>query len=1129
MLSFFRKYEKTFFLIVFLPAIIGMGVTSVIVTVLTQHEQGSPGKMFGEPIPLHDWQSVVGPYSKLMRGGDESNQENQFRFYAFTKAAERAGIRVSDAEVAESIISKTGMNIARLKASERIRAEGIDTQTTEGQQKFRMYFLEEISKSRENFTDEDYARFLQGYGITMQEYENHQRRVLMQEKLEQVISEAATVAPEDIWKEFRDKNQKREAEVVTLEGAAYVPSAGMVPTDDEIKKYYDAHKALYDEPRRVSLEYVAAPFEKTRAELTTPSDEQLRAWYDKHTADFTAYSGTVATVSSFENVKDKVLDRVQTQAAKERAQALCEKVAAKLDEQRKTGKVDMRAACDAVTASENTHALVQGTTPLLEADEFFTHPLLTGYSAQRWANAEPQSATRTSDPLGSEKAVSILRTAEVKEKLVPTFEQIKDQVQKDYISGGERELKKYYTENTWKYRTNDKWKFDLAYVLYDEWDGGKDKEKALAELAKLKSACDASYTEHQRADLGLNTGNISEKVHVETGIQMDAADLGKDPRFSNASSAIQIAKREEPSVPFERPDGKGKFFFVLREKIEQKVPDLADIKDTVAKDVLAGRGYERCKAAARKVLGELEGLTGDALASALKARGLTTQKTGFFVRTATALPGFAGEGSQIVQATFALEPELGFGRAIDDDLSKKVYLVRCAGRQDPADDTLTNMERLNLRHELVHRKQNEYVTRKMTEIELRAKGVSEEHVKWVRDRRDGPNGRVSSKVRQVYVPNDKATLDTWLEGEARKRIDEALAKLKADEKWERVCLEYSEDEATRARGGEMTVARGDLAEQYGFDFEAKLFELPADGQVSVPIKSKKGLHLIKIVRAGQPGAPNDAAHGSLRTTFRHILVKTDPKVRQLKPDVQERARAIARKKIEEAKARIEKGEPFVKVAAELGAEDDTRAKGETFTVPYLSTVMQKAFDSPIELTADALGKIEPFEVKVGNASEWHLALCARDPQDREPAFRAGAHAPRIVFECVAPSKETVLAARQELAQWTKDRPDHDPTSPEIVREWKRILRKHSTAVSAQKEGAFGLVAIDPALRGYDMAAVSVLSTLEPGTRSAIIETKDGFHYMECISVETKPADDEGRNAEVAEAILRGTEWADEKP
>jgi hypothetical protein len=152
MLAFFRKYEKTFFLIVFLPAIIGMGVTSVIVTVLTQKSENSPGRCFDEPIPLHDWLSVTGPRAKMFNRED---QEKRYEFYAETKAAERAGVRVPEAKLGEKIKEEIGRYMASRRAEERLRDEGIDTRTEEGRRKMIAYYMQEVADPRKNFTDED--------------------------------------------------------------------------------------------------------------------------------------------------------------------------------------------------------------------------------------------------------------------------------------------------------------------------------------------------------------------------------------------------------------------------------------------------------------------------------------------------------------------------------------------------------------------------------------------------------------------------------------------------------------------------------------------------------------------------------------------------------------------------------------------------------------------------------------------------------------------------------------------------------------------------------------------------------------------------------------------------------------
>src|SRR5437870_4943986 len=129
MLAFFRKYEKTFFLIVFLPAIIGMGVTSVIVTALTDKDRGGfNGKVFDEPINPTDWETVVRPRAKMF-GRSEEGSEQQFEFYALCKAAERAGVRVPEAKLSKDIKEQTAKGIAALLASQKVKEKGIDTRT----------------------------------------------------------------------------------------------------------------------------------------------------------------------------------------------------------------------------------------------------------------------------------------------------------------------------------------------------------------------------------------------------------------------------------------------------------------------------------------------------------------------------------------------------------------------------------------------------------------------------------------------------------------------------------------------------------------------------------------------------------------------------------------------------------------------------------------------------------------------------------------------------------------------------------------------------------------------------------------------------------------------------------------
>jgi hypothetical protein len=1178
MLAFFRKYERTMFLIVFAPAILGMGVTSVIVTVLTRDNAHFSGKVFGEPVSATEWEAVVRPYVK-MRGREEDQNDATWKFFAEVKAAERAGIRVPEAKLGQDIVDESRFDIAQLRAADRIRSEGVDTDTQEGTQKFRQYVMEALQNPE--FTAAEYRQLVARRQMSIPEYEGHQRRERMRAELKTYARSAATVAPEEIWKNFRDKNQTRSAELVTLDAAAYVPSSAASVNADDVKRYYEASKDLWDEPRRVDIEYVAAPFEKTRLEVAEPTEAALKDYFDKHQDNYHVGGAAVAPVDSFENVRAKVLEAVKDDLAKDRAESLAEQVAAKLDEQRKAGKVDLETARAAVAAANtNTTALVHGSTGLLESDQISTHPVLNGFAAYRWANTEPSSDTRTSEPLQGEKCACVLRTVEVKERRSPPFSEVEARVRDDYLKGNEKELKRYYDQNASKYRTKDKWKVSVLVASYDEyakdpniddpsdddlktffnvngarlwpgkaekdvtkeekvkaWKYEKAKANAQADLKTVRDLAKDSFQKDHRANVDIVKNDPKVKKagflgSVET-VTLDRDDLGKHAVLKRAAMSVPIQAIEDPSEIYTADDEKSQFFFVVKEKVETKLPDLAEVKDQVTKDLLVTRGFDRAREAADKLVGELKELRGDALTKRLAEKGLTAKTTEFFERTATMIPGMGSDSARIVGETFACEPEGGFEKTVLDRPGNKVVLVRCAARKDPPDSELVS-KLPQIRHELLMSKRDEFAREFDVELELKAKGISPEHVKWVRARRDGPNGRVQSKVRQIFVPDDRATLDAWLDDAAKKKLDEASADLKRDMTWDAVVFKYSEDKVTASHGGDfIDVARGDLVADYGPEFEDKVFALPADGQVSAPIRSKKGFHLVKVTKAAAVVASEDRhRHGAgateVRMSFKHLLIKTDPVLRGLPDEIAKKARDIAREKIERAKARLAGGEPFPSVAATVGADDDARARGEAFPIDYVSNVCLAALRQPLEPTE--LDKVKPEELEVAGQKEWHVMLCARDPLDKEPAFKQGPRASRLVFETVGPTQDAVVAAKHELETFQKDRAAEgkDPSFPELSREWKKICERRSSAPSNGKEGAFGEVSLDARLRSLDEAVLARMVSLDPGKRTDVIESKDGFRIIECVSVESKPADDPMREREIGEAILHGTDWADDR-
>lgn len=125
---------------------------------------------------------------------------------------------------------------------------------------------------------------------------------------------------------------------------------------------------------------------------------------------------------------------------------------------------------------------------------------------------------------------------------------------------------------------------------------------------------------------------------------------------------------------------------------------------------------------------------------------------------------------------------------------------------------------------------------------------------WIRE------SLVEAAVKQQLLTHAKVRhiLIAVPEGADQKAIDAARAKavdirgkIGSVEQFGDIAREYSEDIASRDKGGELgTTARGDSEPVFSAAFEDALFTLPV-GQISDPVQSKYGWHLIVVdVREG---------------------------------------------------------------------------------------------------------------------------------------------------------------------------------------------------------------------------------------------------------------------------------------
>ena len=97
---------------------------------------------------------------------------------------------------------------------------------------------------------------------------------------------------------------------------------------------------------------------------------------------------------------------------------------------------------------------------------------------------------------------------------------------------------------------------------------------------------------------------------------------------------------------------------------------------------------------------------------------------------------------------------------------------------------------------------------------------------------------------------------------AKQKVDEIYSKLKSGEKWEDLCTQFSDDQNSKTKGGELQAF---ASNQLGVPtFEDAAFGIEKKGDFSKPIKTAYGWHIIKLIEK-QPLKPFAELEPSLKT------------------------------------------------------------------------------------------------------------------------------------------------------------------------------------------------------------------------------------------------------------------------
>lgn len=1138
MLAFFRRYEKTFLLVIFAPALLSLGITGAVLQVLNDPTEQTVGTVFGESVSLTEFERVAGPYRRVNTYADD---DMVWKFFTLYKAAQRAGLSVSDEEVGERIASQKRFEIAQHVARKQLEAEGVFEGSPQFRQRMSQILIKTLTEETPKFDRELYREVIPK-GMTVREYEEHEKREALVGRYLDTLREMATVTPDAVWKEYQDQHHRRAAELAVLDASAHVPDVAVVDSsdprvvsDEQVQAYFESHEQDYEEPRRVKLEAVGVALDDLA--VAEPSVEDAQAYFDARRSDIAGVTSQTAWPDLTDEQREQVFDMLEGERRLARAdevmQAVADRVATTAE-----GAPDLAAIAKEV--AEATGAKVQHVvTDLVDRDAVVAHPLIGSTAAKVWFGVD-HAPGDVSDVLAGAEGWFVLRALETKHARMPTFDEVKDKVRTDYATGSRAERRRHYDEHkATKYLGERAWKVEALVVddaTYGEGDAASEKaKKALqtfldhASSEEAKTRKPISFTTVYGLDAVEKAGAIE---HLKAEKALTRSELDQDPVLGGVADVVgSFEPNTLPLQPYRRKDGKGWVVFRVAQRVTPEVQPFEAVEEQIARELAKERSVDRARAWAERLSADLQGASPDEAKATLEEKGLQVQRTEPFGRDATSLEGFPDAG-RIVAAAFEAEVKVGgpFARVIELPThpdGPRVVLMRVAEKVDAPQEEFAK-QYSKLRQDVLRRVKGEYATAQTRRTFLEAKGIDDEHLKYVTALRDGPGGQTRLRLRQIFLPPDRSIVDAWLKEKAMERIREAQAELSQGKSWEALVDKHSEDEVTRVRKGELpAVQRGQLVEDFGVDFEEAVFDL-REGQVSQPIESPRGIHLVK--RLGQRDG---------RTTFSHLLIKTDPETRKLPQEIREKAEQATKARVEEAQRRLAAGATFGDVAQATGDAKDPNGQGQVFEMDYVTPFERAAFEQPIEWeTKEGSADREdptwlpgPVELPTGanGATEWHLFACARDAYDRGMGD-AAVRRDRQVFHIVTPSKDAIERAHARLRDWLKERFEEDEDRPswsQILEEFKTVAREASRAPDAKKGGAVGLLQLEGDVRAYGPAFYDAASRKPDGTpvtagyRTGVFRSEQGYHIVEVVEV-VQAGDD--RADTVADQLLRGTDW-----
>jgi peptidyl-prolyl cis-trans isomerase D len=134
-----------------------------------------------------------------------------------------------------------------------------------------------------HFDKRAYLNTLQANGLKPADFEESQRRQLLVNKLQELVSAGVHVTDAEVKERYRYENARVELRFVRIPAASF---RDQVTIDDaELQKYFADNQDRFREPERVRISYLLFRPEDFAAEVK-PTDDDVRVYYDSHQEEY---------------------------------------------------------------------------------------------------------------------------------------------------------------------------------------------------------------------------------------------------------------------------------------------------------------------------------------------------------------------------------------------------------------------------------------------------------------------------------------------------------------------------------------------------------------------------------------------------------------------------------------------------------------------------------------------------------------------------------------------------------------------------------------------------------------------------------------------------------------------------